>query len=257
MISTDRPPEITGPMGDADVHYVESHPNSIENLSARFQQTFLREWLFHPSSDRPRDHLLVTEYQALYQELRQQRRQVEATRSGSSKSQPAFARRRIWADAVERLLSTPTVTLGKKAYAVPRDWTNYVSSSRPPAELARILVARAWGYDFQNVKERLATLRREVPVRQAWTNYDEWLHAHPERFKELEVLIRGWPGMLATSHSTRSPRAASSSAPWSPSPPPRDWTGERGQGPLLRWPREWLYIAAPDGPKNIPSAPNS
>ena len=257
MISADRLPEITGPMGEEDVHYVEHHQNSIENLSARFQDTFLREWLFHPSSDGPRDEHVFTEYQTVYQELRQQQRQIGATRSGHSKSQPPFARRRIWAETVERLLSTPTVTLAKKTYAVPQDWTNYVSSSRPPAEVARILLAGASGYDFQDVKERLARLRREVPVRQAWTNYDEWLHAHPERFKELEVLIRGWPGMLATSHSTRSPRAASSSAPWSPSPPPRDWTGERGQGPLLRWPREWLYIAAPDGPKNIPSAPNS
>src|SRR5258705_5140458 len=98
-------------------------------------------------------------------------------------------------------ISTPAVTLAEKTYAVPQDWTNYVSSTRPPAEVARILLSHASKYDFQDVKERLATLRREVPVRQAWTSYEEWFRAHPERFKELEVLIRGWPGMLATSNS--------------------------------------------------------
>jgi len=258
MMSADRPAEITGPMREQDVAYVGHHPNSVENLCARFHDTFLREWLYHPSSDGPCDEHLFTEYQALYQELRQQQRQVGAARPGNSKPQPAFARRRIWAETVAGLLSAPTVTLAKKAYAVPHDWTDYVSSSCPPAELARVLLARAWRYDFQDVKERLVRLRREVPVRQVWTNYEQWLHAHPERLKELEVLIRGWPGILAPSKSRVAPRRrrriASSSA-HRYSPPPTRGRAVEMSPPLLRWPRDWPHDAEPDAPKDILSAP--
>ena len=256
MMSTSGPREIGGPMREPDLAYVEHHPNSIANLRARFYDVFLREWLFHPSSDKPRDEPLLAEYQSLYQELRQRQKQVAASGLGRAKSRPALVRRGIWAETIERLLSAPTVTVGNKAFAVPRDWTDYVSASCPPSEVARVLLAHAWKHDFQDVKERLARLRRERPILRAWATYEAWFLAQSERLKELEVLIRGWPGILAPSKlrvtQRRRRRTTSSSAPRYPSPPFPGGAVEATR-PLLSWPPHWPTVLEPAPSTNPPA----
>ncbi len=180
MLSDSGPREIREEhLTEELIQFMEHHPYSIQNLRHRFREQLLN-WIFLP--DRY-DDKSFDEYDALWRDLKARQKALKGGRTG-------------WINLVRELLSKDTITLARYTYRVPADWEDQLSATSPPSQVARLLLTTRWHCDMQAAKELLVGLKKEWPIRSAWTHYDQWLKEDPGRMKQIKRIICRKPAVL-------------------------------------------------------------
>jgi hypothetical protein len=170
----------------------EAPLSAIELTCEAFEREFFHSWLFRPF---PYERCSLVEYDQLLNALRDRKR------VGPQRRNPLLS----------LLAQGATLELAGQQYSVPRDWKTRLSSTVPPSEVARLLLAKRWGHDPQAVKEILVRLRKEAPIASAWTTYKEYLHQDPTKLREVYLIVSrepsaiGWPRTWPVPESATAP----------------------------------------------------